>query len=169
MIKPKALYKSTITLRFVRERPVTSRPMQLHDALVGHVRRRRDLIGCSEIRTVGAQAVRAHRKTRFRTGVQFSPFRFGSRIKTKPLCAIHTACQTRQDGPVCVVSGRAGVNWTIALNVFELQIFRRRQPRVVGDPIRTRRSGRDTDKTVSSCLAWRCELGVTYSTRVRLR
>ena len=56
--------------------------MQLHDALVGHVRRRRDLIDCSETRTVGAQAVRAHRNTRFRTGVQFSPVRFAYRDQT---------------------------------------------------------------------------------------
>jgi len=30
---------------------------QLHDAFIGHARRRHDLIGCSETRTVGAQTV----------------------------------------------------------------------------------------------------------------
>jgi len=30
---------------------------QLHDAFIGHERQRRDLIGCSETRTVGAQSV----------------------------------------------------------------------------------------------------------------
>ena len=53
----------------------------------------------------------------------------------------------------------AGVNWTIALNVFRLQIFCGRQSRVVGNPIHATeaRSGRDTYKTVLSCLACRCE------------
>jgi len=68
--------------------------------------------------------------------------------------------QTRQDGPVCVVSG---VNWTIALNVFRLQIFCRRQTTVLScrESSSHRRSGRDTDKIVLSCLVWRCELALT--------
>ena len=41
------------------------------------------------------------------------------------LCPIHTARQTRQDSPVCVVSG--GVNLPIAINAFRLQISSRRQ------------------------------------------
>jgi len=52
---------------------------------------------------------------------------------------------------LCRVWWCAGVNWTIALNV---QIFCRRQSWVVGNPIHTAdRSGRDTDKTVLSCLS----------------
>jgi len=34
-------------------------PVRLHDAFIGHARQRRDLIGCSETGTVGAQSVRA--------------------------------------------------------------------------------------------------------------
>jgi len=45
----------------------------------------------------------------------------------------------------------AGVNWTIVLNVFRLQIFRRRQSSVVGNPIHTAESRHDTDTTVLSC------------------
>jgi len=36
-----------------------SKLTQLHDACIGHARRRHDLIGCSETRSVGAQSVRA--------------------------------------------------------------------------------------------------------------
>jgi len=67
--------------------------------------------------------------------------------------------QTRQDGPVCVVSG---VNWTIALNAFRFRISCR--PATVlscRESSSHRRSGRDTDKTVLSCLAWKCELALT--------
>ena len=38
--------------------------------------------------------------------LEFNSVRFGSHIETKPLCAIHSACPTRQDGPVCVVRTR---------------------------------------------------------------
>ena len=56
----------------------------------------------------------------------------------------------------------AGVNWTIALNVFRLQVFYRRQSwRRCRESSSHRRSGRDTDKTLSSCLAWRCELALS--------
>jgi len=53
-----------------------------------------------------------------------------------------------------------GVNWTIAVNVFGLQIFSRRQS---WQSSSQRRSGSDTDKTVLSCLAWRCELALRRS------
>ena len=56
----------------------------------------------------------------------------------------------------------AGVNWTTALNVFRLRIFRRRQSSVVGNPIHTvAEADADTDKTVLSRLAWRCEWAVS--------
>ena len=67
---------------------------------------------------------------------------------------------------------RGAVNWTIALNVFRLQIFCRRQSRAVcGNPVHNgeyvnRIVGRDTDKTVLSCLARRCELTLIYTCTV---
>ena len=65
---------------------------------------------------------------------------------------IHTARQTRQDGPVCVVSG--AVNRAIALNVLRLQVFCRRQSCVsrLWESSSHRQIGRDTDKTVLSRL-----------------
>jgi len=51
----------------------------LHDALIGHVRQRHDLIGCSEcpIRTSGAQSVRALWTLPLETSVQTSSSRNG--------------------------------------------------------------------------------------------
>ena len=71
------------------------------------------------------------------------------------------------------------MNWTIALNVFRLQIFCRSaengfnigrleskrplsaSPELSRESSSRRRSGRDTDETVLSRLAWRCELACT--------
>jgi len=55
-----------------------------------------------------------------------------------------------KDCPVCVVSG---ANWTIALNVFRLQIFCRQQPRVVGNPIHTAEA--DATHWRQFCRVWR--------------
>ena len=49
-----------------------------------------------------------------------------------------------------------GVNWTIALNEFRLQIFYR-SATVLSCP---ESNSRDTDKTVLSCVAWRCEVAL---------
>ena len=46
-----------------------------------------------------------------------------------------------------------GVNWTIALNVFRLQIFCRRQSRVVADPVHTAEA--DTTQIGLFCRVWR--------------
>ena len=62
--------------------------------------------------------------------------------------------QTRQDGPVCVESGvSVGIRrllWTCS--DFSATVLSCRES------CSHRRSGRDTDKTALSCLAWRCEL-----------
>jgi len=53
----------------------------------------------------------------------------------------------------------AGLNWTIALNVFRRQIFCRRQSSVVRNPIYT--ADADSTQTRQFCRAWRtgrCEL-----------
>jgi len=53
----------------------------------------------------------------------------------------------------------AGLNWTIALNVFRRQIFCRRQSSVVGNPIYT--ADADSTQTRQFCRVWRtgrCEL-----------
>ena len=48
----------------------------------------------------------------------------------------------------------AGVNWTIATNVFRLRIFCRRQSRVVGNPVHTAEA--DATQTRQSCRrVWR--------------
>ena len=65
------------------------------------------------------------------------------------LCPIHTARQTRQDSPVCVVSG--GVNLPIAINAFRLQISRRRQSWVVGNPVHSAEA--DATQTRQFCRA----------------
>ena len=59
----------------------------------------------------------------------------------------------------------AGVNWTIALNVFILQTSCWGVATVSScrESNSHRRTGRDTDKTVLSCLAWRCELAFMRS------
>jgi len=64
--------------------------------------------------------------------------------------------RTRQDGPVCVVSG---VNWTIALNVFRLRIiFCRRQSWVVcRNPVHSAEADTTQTRQFLSCLACRCE------------
>ena len=57
---------------------------------------------------------------------------------------------------VCVVSGVGGVNWTIAVNVFRLQIFCRQQSSVVENLIHTAEA--DTTETGLFC---RVSPGVT--------
>ena len=57
-------------------------------------------------------------------------------------CPIHTGHQTRQDGSCLCRVCCAGVNWTIALNVFRLQIFYRRQTSSVGRECRESSSRR---------------------------
>jgi len=49
----------------------------------------------------------------------------------------------------------AGVNWTIALNVLRLRISCRATVLSCRESSSRRRLGRNTDKTVLSCLAWR--------------
>jgi len=67
--------------------------------------------------------------------------------------------RTRQNGPVCVVSG---VSWTIALNVFRLRIiFCRRQSWVVcGNPVYTAEV--DATQTEQSCLVWRAGVNLAF-------
>jgi len=48
---------------------------------------------------------------------------------------------------------RGGVNWTIAINMPRLQIFRRRQSRVVRNPIHTAEA--DATRTRQFCRVWR--------------
>ena len=71
-------------------------------------------------------------------------------------CPVPTATPdaTRQSCLCCV--WRWGVNWTIAINVFRLQIFSVDDSLELSGIQFTRRSGHDTDKTVSSCPARRC-------------
>jgi len=81
--------------------------------------------------------------------------------------SIHTPHQTRQNSPVCDVYWRGGVNWTTAINVFTLQNnFLSATVLSCRESNSHCRSGRDTDKTVLSCLAWRCELALTHTPEV---
>jgi len=78
------------------------------------------------------------------------------RIKTKIQRTVmpdshRTPDKTRQSCLCCVWC--AGVNWTIALNVFGLQISCRRQSRVVGNPIHTAEA--DATQTRRFCRVWR--------------
>ena len=74
--------------------------------------------------------------------------------------SIHTARpDTTRRSCLCRV-WCADVNWTIALNVFRLQIVCRRRTCIVGNPVHAAEGGRDTYKTALSCLAWRCELAL---------
>jgi len=69
--------------------------------------------------------------------------------------------QTRQNSPVCVVSGEA-VWFGLLLYVFRLQIFSQSATVLsCRESSSHRRSGRDTDKTVLSCPAWQCESAST--------
>jgi len=73
----------------------------------------------------------------------------------------HTATPdtTRQSCPCRVWLGC--VTWTIAINVFRLQIFGRRQSSVVGNPVHTAEADATETRQFLSCLAWRCELALT--------
>ena len=64
----------------------------------------------------------------------------------------------------------ACVNWTIALNVFRLPHFLSATVLSCRESNShcQQQSGRDTDKTVLSCLAWRCQLA-SMSNSYRLR
>jgi len=63
---------------------------------------------------------------------------------------------------------RCGVNWTIALNVLmQTSDFLSATVFSCRESNSQRRRGRDTDKTVLSCLAWRCELAVTRGSCLR--
>ena len=54
---------------------------------------------------------------------------------------------------------RCGVNWAIGQSPLTRLDFKFAVGEMSGIQFNShRRSGRDTDKTVSSCLAWRCEL-----------
>jgi len=75
--------------------------------------------------------------------------------------------QTRQNSPVCVVSARrGGVNYCYIraqiANFLSATVFSCRESNS------HRRSGRDTDtdKTVLSFLAWRCELALMMRRRI---
>ena len=69
--------------------------------------------------------------------------------------------QTRQNSPVCVVSG-------VPVWIGRLLWTRSHFKFSVGDSLELseisshHRRGRDTDKTVLSCLAWRCEFAFTH-------
>jgi len=64
--------------------------------------------------------------------------------------------QTRQDGPVCVVSGApVWIERVQTSNFLSATVLTCRESNS------RRRSGRDSDKTVLSCLAWRCELALS--------
>jgi len=68
--------------------------------------------------------------------------------------------RTRQNSPVCVVSG---VNWAIAINVIRLQIFCRRN---VGNPIHTAEV--DATQTRQFCRVWRCSVNYLHELRTHL-
>ena len=74
----------------------------------------------------------------------------------------HRPPDTTWDGPVCVVSGVpvwiGRLLW--GLSVFRLQIVLSATVLSCRESNSHRRSGRDMDKTVLSCLAWRCELAL---------
>jgi len=82
-------------------------------------------------------------------------------VRTCRADSVHTATpDTTRRSCLCRV-WCAGVNWTIAPSVSRLQIFlsatvlSRRESSSHG------RGGYDTDKTVLSCLTWRCELALS--------
>jgi len=74
-------------------------------------------------------------------------------------CPIHTATpDTMKQSCLCRV-WRDGVNWTIAINASRLQYSSPATVLSCRESSPHRRSGRDTDKTVLTCLEWwRCEL-----------
>jgi len=77
--------------------------------------------------------------------------------------SVHTATpDTTKQSCRCRV-WRNGVHWTIAINVFRLQIFCRRQSWVVGNPIYTAEA--DATQTRQFCCVWqwrwRCVLALT--------
>jgi len=79
-------------------------------------------------------------------------------------CVVATAVD-RQARQSCRV-WCAGVNWTIALNVSRLQRFFCRRQSLSCRVSSSRRRGRhDTDRTVLSGLAWRCEWGITVKAK----
>ena len=79
--------------------------------------------------------------------------------------SINSHRHTRHDKTVLSVSCM-GYELDNAINVFRFQIFCRRQSwvfvcRVSNSHSRSGRDSGDTDKTVLSCLAWRCEVALT--------
>ena len=81
------------------------------------------------------------------------------------LACVVAAAVDRQARQSCRV-WCAGVNWTIALNVSRLkQFFCRRQSLSCRVSSSRRRGRHDTDRTVLSGLAWRCEWGITVKAK----
>ena len=89
--------------------------------------------------------------------------RFGDSESGSRQCPIHSATpDTTKQSRLCRV-WRGAVNWTIATNVFRFQFFLSATVLSCRESNWDRWSGRDTDKTVVSCLAWRCEWAVRPS------
>ena len=81
------------------------------------------------------------------------------------LACVAAAAVDRQARQSCRI-WCGGVNWTIDINVFRLQNIRSVTVLSCRETSAHRRGRHDTDRTVLSGLAWRCELGIRFKNSV---